>query len=51
MKSDANIKVPRASWERARAFALAVGRDLREVTGAALDAYIRGEAEAMEKKR
>ncbi len=47
MKTDANVKVPRGSWERARAFALRVGRDVREVFGTAVDEYVKRE----EKKR
>lgn len=40
MKDDANIKVPREAWERTRAFALHVGRDLREVTATAMTEYV-----------
>jgi hypothetical protein len=40
MKGDAVIRVPRASWSVARAFANRVGRELREVTGTALREYV-----------
>jgi len=43
MKTDAVIRVHRASWENARAFAKMTGRDLRDVTAAALDSYVKRE--------
>ena len=42
MKSDAVIRVPRETWAKVRAYALNAGRDMREVTAAALEAYLRG---------
>ncbi len=41
MKGDAVIRVHRSSWQRARDFAQQSGRDLREVTAAALDDYVK----------
>lgn len=43
MKGDAVIRVPRASWKRAREFAdrSKPPREMRELTATALDEYIR----------
>jgi hypothetical protein len=40
MKSDAVIRVPRRSWEIARKFSVRSGRELRELTGIALEEYV-----------
>ena len=45
MKSDAVIRVPRRSWEIARKFSVRSGRELREVTGRALEEYVFRESE------
>lgn len=45
MKSDAVIRVPRRSWEIARKFSLKAGRELRELTGTALEEYVFRESE------
>jgi hypothetical protein len=44
MKGDAVIRVPRPSWLLARDFAERVDRDLRELTGIALEEYVAREA-------
>jgi hypothetical protein len=51
MKGDAVIRVPRASWNLARAFANRLGRELREVTGTALDEYVKRESDRYEKAK
>lgn len=51
MRDDAVIRVPRPSWERARAFALSAGRDLRVVTAAAMDEYVKRESAKVAKLR
>jgi hypothetical protein len=40
VKSDANIKVPREAYDRAKAFASERGRELRVVTAVALNEYV-----------
>jgi hypothetical protein len=49
VKGDAVLRVSRESWKRAAAFADRMGRKLREVTGTALDEYIKRE-EAKKKR-
>jgi predicted DNA-binding protein len=40
VKDDAVIRVQRESYNRAKALAQRSGRDLREITAAALEAYV-----------
>lgn len=40
---DAVIRVPRWSWALAKKYAAKAGRELREVSGAALDEYVKSQ--------
>ncbi len=44
MKGDAIVRIPRAAWKLGMGYALSVDRELREVIGSALEAYVEGEA-------
>ena len=41
--NDAVIRVPRYSWSLAKKYAVKSGRELRELTGTALEEYVKRE--------
>ncbi len=43
MKGDAIVRIPRAAWKLGMGYALSVDRELREVIGSALEAYVERE--------